>query len=82
MLHRHATDHLHFAVIGKTSAQIWGDDSGVLTRPITLHDPRKSAIQYLQRRWSIESISVSLIFLNQSYAPISLPHEKLHFRMT
>ena len=40
MLHRHATDHLHFAVIGKTSAQIWGDDSGVHTKPITVHDPR------------------------------------------
>jgi hypothetical protein len=40
MLHRNATDHLHFAVIGKTSAQIWGDDSGVHTKPITVHDPR------------------------------------------
>jgi hypothetical protein len=40
MLHRHDTDHLHFAVIGKTSAQIWGDDSGVHTRPVTVHDPR------------------------------------------
>ena len=40
MLHRNDTDHLHFAVIGKTSAQIWGDDSGVHSKPVTVHDPR------------------------------------------
>ncbi len=40
MHHRHETDHLHFAVIGKTSTHIWLDDSGVHSRPFTVYDPR------------------------------------------
>ena len=40
MLDRNHTDHPHFAVIGKTSAQIWGEDSGAHSKPVTVHDPR------------------------------------------
>ncbi len=40
MVHRQGSDHLHFAVIGKTSTHIWGAESATHNGAVTVHDPR------------------------------------------